>query len=281
MFREKYLRVLELDSNSTDEDIKKRYREIALNNHPDKLVNVSDEEREEKEKVFKASTEAYQCLMNKETMRADEMFSSFGIDENLMNSFGLDDNFMNEFQSMSMNMGKIFETYNSMVTKFNTSVYISFYDLLTKKVLKKDVSIYGINIKVDVDCAKFPKQVILKKMNGFKTEIIVEMKLEEHNKFSHKIKKNGMIDLIYVIGLTHYQFYKGVESKVENIDGSIVTFRTEPGSDKRVRIKGAGLNSGDMLIKIQIINPKSSLLKEITDEEHQTLLEILAKLRYV
>ena len=53
MFRDKYLRVLELDYNATEDDIKKRYREIALNNHPDKLINFSDDEREEREKYLK------------------------------------------------------------------------------------------------------------------------------------------------------------------------------------------------------------------------------------
>lgn len=280
MFRDKYLRVLELDYNATEDDIKKRYREIALNNHPDKLINFSDDEREEREKVFKESTEAYEYLMDKDRIKTDEMFSSFGIDENLMSSFGVDETFMNEFQNMSINMGKMFETYNNMTTKFNTSVDISFYDLLTKRTLKKDVSIYGINIKIDVDCSKFPRQVVLKKMNGFKTEISIQMNLEEHEKFNHKIRKNGMIDLTYTIGLTHYQFYKGIESQVENIDGSMVYFKTNPGSDRKIKIKKAGLNGGDMLIRVEIINPKSSLLKEITEDEHKTLLDILAKLRY-
>lgn len=278
MFRHKYLKKLDLDENATEEDIKKRYKEIALLNHPDKLVNLSEEEQLHRENIFKESTEAYQKLLDKDALRTDELLSSFGFTESMFDSLGLDDNMMGEFQNMYMNAGKIFETYNSMVIPFQTSVKITFYEYLTKKKMKRDISIYGINMKIDIDCNEFPCQIVMKNMNGFKTKIMIDMTLEEHDKFDHVIRKKGEIDLIYPLGLNHYQFYKGIESSVENIDGSFIYFKTKPCSDKKIRIKNKGLNGGDMIIKIIIINPKASYINRLSNEEHEYFLKMLSKM---
>lgn len=278
MFRQKYLKKLDLDENATEEDIKKRYKEVALLNHPDKLGNLSEEEQIYRENVFRESTEAYQKLLDKDAIRTDELLGSFGFTESMFENLGLDDNMMGEFQNIYMNAGKLFETYNSMVIPFQTSVKISFYDYLTKKKMKKDISIYGINMKIDIDCNEFPCQTVLKNMNGFKTKIMIEMELEEHDKFDHVIRKRGEIDLIYPLGLNHYQFYNGIQSSVENIDGSFVNFKTRPCSDKKIRIRNKGLNGGDMIIKIIVVNPKAAYMNRLNNEENEQFLKLLSKL---
>ena len=39
----KYYNILGLSSNASKEDIKKAYKDIALSCHPDKLINITDE----------------------------------------------------------------------------------------------------------------------------------------------------------------------------------------------------------------------------------------------
>jgi len=63
-----YYEVLGVTKNSTEEEIKKAYRKLALKYHPDK--NPDNKESEEK---FKEITEAYECLSDKEKRQRYDM----------------------------------------------------------------------------------------------------------------------------------------------------------------------------------------------------------------
>lgn len=68
-----YYKVLGVDKNSSDEEIKKAYRKIAQKNHPDK--NPGDKSTEAK---FKEATEAYEVLSDKQKRQQYDMFGSGG-----------------------------------------------------------------------------------------------------------------------------------------------------------------------------------------------------------
>ena len=282
--RETYLRTLGLDLHSSDDDIKKRYREIVLKTHPDKVMNMSeltDEDKLNKDKEFKEATEAYSKLMDKDAMNMDDLLNNFGFGFNsnemgniskMMAGFGMGINMDSDFgemedmmagfgidESMSKNIGKIFDTYKNMTTQYKTKIYISYDDLLNKRKINKDISLYGMTERILIDCSNFPKQKIMRKTMGMKMMLIIEMDFydDENNVFEHRIRKDGKVDLIYTIGLNHFQFYKGIQGTVEHIDGSIVNFKTKKGDSKRIRIENRGLNGGDMFVEITVINPKN------------------------
>ena len=87
-----YYRILEVDRNASDEEIKRAYRRLALKYHPDR--NPGNKEAEEK---FKEINEAYACLSDPEKranydrygtaegVSADFDFSGFG---DVASSFG-------------------------------------------------------------------------------------------------------------------------------------------------------------------------------------------------
>lgn len=60
--RKDYYKILGIDKNATDNDIKKAYRKRALVHHPDRHANASDEEKREQERQFKEVGEAYTIL---------------------------------------------------------------------------------------------------------------------------------------------------------------------------------------------------------------------------
>ena len=97
MFRTKNLNILGLNSNASDDDIKKAYHSIALKNHPDKTSNLEESEKNKCEKIFKESSEAYKKLIDNNIM--DELnnmnMEDFGFD------FDNNENFKDYFNMFS------------------------------------------------------------------------------------------------------------------------------------------------------------------------------------
>lgn len=59
---DKYYRILELNNNATQDEIKKAYKRLAIKYHPDK----NSENKEECEAKFKEISEAHEVLTNKD-----------------------------------------------------------------------------------------------------------------------------------------------------------------------------------------------------------------------
>ena len=62
----KYYSVMELPDNSSEDEVKRQYKKLAIKYHPDKNSNKSKEERDICEKKFKEISEAYEILTNKQ-----------------------------------------------------------------------------------------------------------------------------------------------------------------------------------------------------------------------
>ena len=53
-----YYKILGIDKNATDDQIKKAYRKAAVKWHPDRWTNKSEKERKNAEEKFKEAAEA-------------------------------------------------------------------------------------------------------------------------------------------------------------------------------------------------------------------------------
>ena len=71
MFK-KYYDILELPDNSSDNDVKRAYRKLAVKYHPDK----NPDNRETAEEKFKQVAEAYEILTNKDKYKSKMMFET-------------------------------------------------------------------------------------------------------------------------------------------------------------------------------------------------------------
>ena len=70
--------ILGLKGGETEEEIRKKYKKLALRWHPDKNIN----DRENSEKKFKSITEAYSNLIREKSNN-----KNFGYDEDIQNFF--------------------------------------------------------------------------------------------------------------------------------------------------------------------------------------------------
>jgi len=155
-----YYKILELDNNCSEEDIKKQYKILAMKYHPDK---GGDEEK------FKDVSEAYQILIDSNkrenynnninnklnsVMDANDLFKAF--------FSGSNNNIFNYRESLSTNKSNI--NINHLFN--NLSMNINNVD---NNIINETRQIYMLgNIKLEK---------IIQNKNGQKTEIIIETNL--------------------------------------------------------------------------------------------------------
>lgn len=98
MAKKDYYKILGLSNDADDDAIKKAYRKLAVQYHPDKQVGKTEAEKKNAEEKFKDINEAYQVLSDKEKRQKYDMFgttddsfsnySASDIDEIFKRAFG-------------------------------------------------------------------------------------------------------------------------------------------------------------------------------------------------
>ena len=91
-----YYKILGLDKNADDSDIKKAYRKMALKYHPDRNPN----NKEEAEKKFKEIGNAYTVLSDKKKKKQYDTFGEDGLKGMGEGGMGADFNAFNIFQNV-------------------------------------------------------------------------------------------------------------------------------------------------------------------------------------
>lgn len=94
-----YYEVLGVDRDASDNDIKARYRKLAMKYHPDK--NPGDKEAEEK---FKEAAEAYDVLRDSQKRRIYDQYGHQGLEGSGFSGFG-------GFEDIFSSFGDIFEDF--------------------------------------------------------------------------------------------------------------------------------------------------------------------------
>ena len=137
--RKDYYKILGVDKSATKDDIKKAYRKLAIQYHPDKQQGKSDKEKKEAEEKFKEIAEANEVLSDdKKRAEYDNPSSNFKFEgfggrgfSDFMNGFGFDFDF-NPFG----NKGQQKRVQKGQSIRFNLGVTLEDIYNGTEKTLK-------------------------------------------------------------------------------------------------------------------------------------------------
>jgi curved DNA-binding protein len=285
-----YYKILEIDKNATEEDIKKAYRKLARKFHPD--LNPNDKEAHKK---FQQINEANEVLSDpskrkkydqygKDWQHAEHFekqrhsqprYETYAGDE-----FSGESDFSSFFESM-FGAGSRQRTTKFRGHDFNAELQLQLADIL--KTHQQTLSVNGKNIRITIPAGIENGQVIRLKgygapgVNGGPSgDLYITFVVKEDPKFKrigNDLYTNAKLDL--------YTAILGGETVIDTLDGKVkmkVNPETQPGS--KVRLKGKGVpvykqegQFGDLYVTYEVKLPTN-----LTDKE-RALFEELSQLK--
>ena len=290
-----YYKVLEIDKNATEAEVKKAYRKLARKYHPD--LNPNDKESERK---FKEINEANEVLSHPENRKkydqhgedwkqtdeynqAKQQQSRRGGQQGGFGGFSGGGDYSDFFESMFGGRSTGGRSRNSPYKgeDFNAELNLDLKDVYTTH--KQGLTVKGKNIRLTIPAGVENGQKI--KISGLggeginggpKGDLYITFTIENRTKF--KLDKH---DLYTTENIDLYSAILGGEITVDTFDGK-VKLKVMPGTQNgtKVKLKGKGFpiykkegQSGDLYITYQIIIPTN------LSEKEKELFEELSKLR--
>jgi curved DNA-binding protein len=301
-----YYKIIGVDKNASQDEIKKAYRKLAMKYHPDR--NQDNKKAEEK---FKQVTEANEVLSDPEKRKKydslgsnwkqyqsqgqgfDDFYSNYGsagggtqysYSGNLDDLFGNISGFSDFFESFFGRSGSPGGQQSRRSRKgqdFEATLYIPLIEVYNGA--NKEISIGGKRVRVKIaQGTKDGKKLRLKGLGnegmngGEKGDLYLTLKIEKDPYF--ELDGNNLFYDLYV---DLYTAVLGGKKQVITLGGKTINITIPKGTDsgKVLRLKGLGFptleNSkiyGDLLIRIKVELPQN-----LTKEEKE-LFEKLASI---
>jgi len=270
-YEKDFYKVLGVDKKATADEIKKKYRSVARDLHPDK--NQGDTAREEK---FKAVSEAYDILSDsKKRAEYDEARSMFERGGFRAPTGG--GNFQGGDFSDLFGGGNPQDIFANLFGGGGRRGPRKGSDLQTEATITFKESVFGttLDLKLNIDgtgsqtiSARVPAGVndgakIRVKGKGAPGEagpgdLFIELNVKPHAIFSRKGE-----NLTLTLPVTFAEAALGADLKVPTLAGDDVTVRLAAGTPtgRVLRVKGRGIKkgavTGDLLITIEVQVPRA------------------------
>jgi molecular chaperone DnaJ len=298
LYEKDFYAILGVDKKASGEEIKKKYRSLARELHPDKTKG--DDELEER---FKAVSEAYDILSDSkkraEYEEARSLFERGGLRAPIGGQGGGDfsdlfgggspnDIFANLFGGGGIRRGP------RKGQDLQTEATIKFKEAIIGTTL--GLKIPGDDGRTQTITARVPAGVndgakIRVKGKGAPGEagpgdLFILLHVKPHPIFSRKAE-----NILLTLPVTFVEATLGADIKVPTLDGEEVTVRLAPGTPngRTLRVKGRGIKkgsvTGDLLATIEVQVPQkiegeaSEALKKFADAtvSHDVRMEFRAK----
>lgn len=276
-----YYKILGVEKNATKDEIKKAFRKLAAQHHPDK---GGDEAK------FKEVGEAYAVLSDDKKRAQYDQFGSAGANGQGFGGFdfnGFDFSNFGGGQGVEFDLGDIFNQFfgggGFRRQRKGANIQIDVDLDFKESVLgtKKKISFYKnkenkkTEIEVDIPAGIENKQILKvpgkgEPINdGIPGDLYIHVYVRPHE----KLQKNGA-HLVQSLEVSITEAVLGTKKEIETIDGTL-KIKIPPGSNTGdvLRVKGEGVQvstyrRGDMLvgIKVNIPNKVSKKVKKLLEE---------------
>ncbi|MEM5877376.1 MAG: DnaJ domain-containing protein [Candidatus Aenigmatarchaeota archaeon] len=264
-----YYKILGIDKNATEEEIKKAYKRLAKKYHPDVSKEPDAEEK------FKEIQEAYDTLIDPVKRRQyDNMGSYFGErywggnakgDEEFI--FGND--IFNEFIRKSMDFdfdfifGKRGGSSGNFYKKHRININMSLHELWNGTVL--DLRNFGINKQLEIPKQTVPNTILRLELS--KSDILEIVLIAQDY-------KNFLFDsgrLFYIIEAPFYMKYVDYIYDIEHLDGTSFNVKINKTTENEITkvIKGKGFKGADLFVKVFYTIPNY-----LTEEQEELMKQI-------
>ena len=304
-----YYKTLGVDRKASEEEIKKAYRKLAMQYHPDR--NPGDSRAEEK---FKQINEAYQVLSDSQKRaRYDQLGDSYS---RYQNQGGTPGGFnWEEWYSSRPVGGNVRVEYGNLDDIFGGGFSDFFYSIFggrpnrarpgetraasqapRPQILQQEVEIslpeayQGTTRLMELDGRRLEVKIPAGARTGTKVRVhdVVPTSSPNHKadlylvikvKDDPKFQRKGN-DLVIEVPVDLYTAVLGGEAAVDTLGGKVVLSvppGTQPGQTIRLAKKGMPVlksknEFGDLYVKIKVVIPKA------LNEEQQSLFEKLANI---
>jgi curved DNA-binding protein len=292
-----YYKILEIDKNATEAEIKKAYRKMARKHHPD--LNPNDKEAERKFKEINEANEVLSHAENRkkydqygenwqhaeeyEKAKAQQQYQRGGQGGDFGGFSGGGD-YSDFFESLfggRSTGGRRGQSASFKGQDFNAELHLGLKEVYTTH--KRTLTINGKNIRITIPAGVENGQII--KISGLggeganggpKGDLYITFSIENHTNFKldhHNLYSNVNLDL--------YKAVLGAEMMVDTFDGKVkLTIKPGTQNGTKVKLKGKGFpiykkegEFGDLYITYQIVVPT-----HLSEKEKELFTE-LAKLR--
>lgn len=253
--------ILEVTKDETKEGIKKAYKNLAIKYHPDKNINLNDDEKKKIEEKFRDIKTAYDVLYDDNKRKEYDMMTN---DEKTE----LYNKFKKYFLNIAPQYSKIYQIlinkyygdeneFREDVNNFNIqNIYNKFYDSIfnRKKEVKThnkstiDLNIYGVihTSLEDRYMGKYCKFIVKKSTNESSSTFIIpvienEIVLSEEGEVDSNGKKGDIYikivceehsifkqlndsDLLLIKKISISEYFYGGNLNIQHIDGSFIEY---------------------------------------------------------
>jgi len=285
-------KVLGLQNTASFSQVRARYFELAKLHHPDKLHNISIEEKKEHEEYFKKITLAY-ANIEKENNRKQ------GINDNTP---GYEEG---DWRAVWHNFETLFknpETWKAMKTIIKDTFKDTFYEVASKSFIKHHtikvpVTLEEIHLRKNKKLRLFLAQREKPVFITIKVDLYPDMTFEKIHIFEDNssvkitfilIIKNHetfrliplleSYDLFTVVKLQWNEYLEGKTFSLKYLDDNLLDINIEPfvRLDIPLEIENKGLcNLGNLYITIDIVYPRKKSWDNLDSEKKLFFLNIL------
>jgi curved DNA-binding protein len=280
-----YYEVLGVPRNASEADIKKAYRKLARQYHPDR--NPGDKQAEAR---FKEVQEAYEVLNDKAKRAQYDRFGFAGPGfggqgpfraeggpagfefqginpedlESILGAFG---GGLGSFADMFGRRGRGRARTARPPENVEAEVAIPFLKAALGGTVTLNVDGRAIDLRVPAGVEE-GKKLRLAGQGPGGGDLLVRVKIEPHPYF----RREGN-DVILEVPISVAEAILGAKVDVPTLDGTRLTVTVPPGtsSGSRLRLRGKGIAGGDQYIEIKIVVPKT------LDERSRELIEEFAR----